>query len=140
MPPNHRPTTSKIKIMEPQDKKSPENQDGFVIDVNYVPVSDLKTLLISGSLSTATPDRLINLFLYTERRAIPTKTSITVTPEGATESDDEFENGEGLIREITHSLLLDTQAAQALINGLTTTLNSLKKRIKEQDKKNQKAK
>ena len=105
--------------------KKPKKQESFKIGIEYQPVVGLKSTMISGALSSTTPDRMINLVCYTERRAFPKTTSLSVSPEDVIEGEDE--GSEGMVRELQYSLLLNEDSAEDLIGALEYGLELLRK-------------
>ncbi len=109
--------------------KLPVEQADFRVNIKYQPVYDLKTVTASGAMANLTPDRLINLVFFTERRSYPISTYVNVTKTSSKEADDEYEsgNGESLVREINQSIIVDESTARFLLETLEDALGHIEK-------------
>jgi hypothetical protein len=92
--------------------------------IQYTQPADLKTTLVSGAVSNLTPDMMLHIAFYAERRGFPDAATVTIAPDGTTSEEQEFT--QSYVREIQYSALMDVKTAEYIISTIQFAVDTFK--------------
>ncbi len=97
------------------------------IIIDYVPTEGLRTTYVSGTTAIPTPEGLINVLGFVERKSFPSRVTISPRPDeqGSRWREDAPSSW---VRELQFSLLMDEDAVSDTIDVLQQSLDELKER------------
>ena len=95
------------------------------VSFSYIKSNDFRVIHVDGAIGSVTPRGLIHAALYSERMPIPRLLVHPIGPDGNLMPPVEQDIRPGVVREVEVSLMLDRNAADALLLWLSQQIAEL---------------